>query len=401
MNRLEDYRYIIGDDVIHALYQKGGKLFGKHVIHINSTAQGGGVAEMLFSMVPLMNDTGFDTGWRNLHGNSDFFTITKKFHNALQGEKINFSEMKKRLYEKTNHSFSRYTHLDHDCIVIHDPQPLPLIKFYSKRQPWIWRCHIDLSHPHQDLWDFIKGFILKYDAVIISDDKYRKKDLPVQQRIIRPAIDPLSPKNKEINQATIGKFLKKFKIPQDKPIITQISRFDKWKDPLGVIDIYKLVKQEVDCRLILCGSMASDDPEAIKIYEKVERKANKHLQNRDIILSTSENNILVNVLQRTSDVIIQKSLKEGFGLTVTEALWKKTPVVASNVGGIPLQIQDGESGFLLDPDDTEGFAGRIVQLLKNSDMRKEMGEKGREHIRGNFLITRLLLDYLDLFTELI
>jgi len=400
MNRLEDYRFIAGDDYIHKLYQKARKFYGKHIIHINSTYQGGGVAEMLSTLVPLMNDTGFDAGWRILHGNPDFFTITKKFHNALQGEKINLSEMKKKLYEKTTYSFSRYTHLDHDCVVIHDPQPMPLINFYRKDQPWIWRCHVDLSHPHKEIWNYIKGFILKYDMVIISDEKYRKPDSPVTQRVVRPAIDPLSPKNTEVNERTKHKFLKKFGIPYDKPLITQISRFDKWKDPLGVIEIYNKVKEVVDCRLVLCGSMASDDPEGVKILEKVKKKANRHKETRDIIILTIENNILVNVLQRISSVIIQKSIKEGFGLTVTEALWKETPVVASRVGGIPLQIKDGENGFLLEHRDEDGFAKKIIDILQNPDLRKEMGKKGKEHVRKNFLVTRLLMDYLNVLDEI-
>jgi len=355
---------------------------------------------MLASLVPLMNDIGIDTGWRILHGNPDFFTITKKFYNALQGGQINLSEMKKQLYIQANEDFSTYTHVDHDCVIIHDPQPLPLIKLYRKRQPWIWRCHMDLSNPHERLWDFLKNFILRYDVAIISSEKYKRKDLPVEQRIIYPAIDPLSSKNKEIDDEVISKYLKKFSIPRDKPLITQISRFDKWKDPEGVIEVFKLVKEKVDCRLVLCGNMAMDDPEGWMIYEKVKRKAGRMIENKDIMLITSENNILVNALQRSSAVIIQKSIREGFGLTVTEALWKGKPVAASNVGGIPLQIKDGENGFLLEPDDTKEFADRIVRILQNPDMAEEMGRKGREVVRKNFLLTRLLSDYLDLLKDM-
>lgn len=396
---LEDYRGIVGDEVISLIYRKARRLYGKHILHINSTYQGGGVAEMLVSLVPLMNDIGIDTGWRILHGNPDFFTITKKFYNALQGGQINLSEMKKQLYIQANEDFSTYTHVDHDCVIIHDPQPLPLIKLYKKRQPWIWRCHVDLSNPHKRLWDFFENFILRYDVVIISSEKYRRKDLPVEQRIICPAIDPFSSKNKEIDGEVIAKYLKKFYIPKDKPLIIQISRFDKWKDPVGVIEVFKVVKEKVDCRLVLCGNMAMDDPEGWMIYEKVKRKAKRMIENRDIMLITSENNILVNALQRSSAVIIQKSIREGFGLTVTEALWKGKPVVASNVGGIPLQIKDGENGFLLEPDDTKGFADGIVRILQNPMLSEEMGKKGREVVKKNFLITRLLSDYLDLLNE--
>lgn len=398
---LEDYRGIVGDEVISLIYRKARRLYRKHILHINSTYQGGGVAEMLASLVPLMNDIGIDTGWRILHGNPDFFTITKKFYNALQGGQINLSEMKKQLYIQANEDFSTYTHIDHDCVIIHDPQPLPLIKLYRKRQPWIWRCHVDLSNPHERLWDFLKNFILRYDMAIISSEKYKRKDLPVEQRIIYPAIDPLSSKNKEIDDEVISKYLKKFRIPRDKPLIIQISRFDKWKDPVGVIEVFKLVKEKVDCRLVLCGNMAMDDPEGWMIYEKVKRKAGRMIENKDIMLITSENNILVNALQRSSAVIIQKSIREGFGLTVTEALWKGKPVVASNVGGIPLQIKDGENGFLLEPDDIKGFSNRIIEILQNPGLSEEMGRKGREVVRKNFLLTRLLSDYLDLLKDMI
>ncbi len=401
MRWLEDYRDIVGDEVIHNIHLKARRLYKKHAVHINSTYQGGGVAEMLSCLIPLMNDIGIDTGWRILHGNPDFFSITKKFHNGLQGEQINFSDIKQKLYIQANVNFSVYTHIDHDFVIIHDPQPLPFVKFYKKRQPWVWRCHVDLSNPNKELWDFLSKFILKYDMVIISNEKYKRPDLPVKQEVIYPAIDPISPKNMELPEKTISKYLKKFNIPMDKPIITQISRFDKWKDPLGVVEVYRRVKEKVDCRLVLCGSMAPDDPEGWKIYERVEKRAKDLRQNSDIILVTSENNILVNVLQRSSAVIIQKSLREGFGLTVTEGLWKGKPVVASNAGGISLQIKDGEGGFLLEPTDVAGFADRIIHILKDPKMAEDMGKKGKEYVRENFLITRLLSNYLDLMNELV
>ncbi|MCK4428721.1 MAG: glycosyltransferase, partial [candidate division Zixibacteria bacterium] len=360
MKSLDDYSEIVGDQVLSSIYRKARRLTGKHILHINATYQGGGVAEILGSVVVLMNDIGIDTGWRILHGTPDFFAITKKFHNALQGAPINLTEIKKRLYIRANEDFSMFTHIDHDYVIVHDPQPLPLIKYYAKKQPWIWRCHVDLSTSNNAIWDFLKKFILRYDVVIMSSEKYRRGDLPVEQRIIQPAIDPLSPKNMEISQGDISKYLKKFGIPRDKPLITQISRFDKWKDPEGVIQVFKLVRKKVDCRLVLCGSMAADDPEGWMIYEKVERKAKDLIENKDVILITSENSILVNALQRVSAVIIQKSTREGFGLTVTEALWKGTPVVTSNIGGIPLQVNDGVNGFLVEVGDKKGFAERII-----------------------------------------
>ena len=402
MLHIESYRRIVGDYPIAEIYKKARKLYGKNILDINSTYMGGGVAEILSFMVPLINNVGIDEDWRILHGNPDFFTITKKFHNALQGGKIHFTEMKKKLYLKTNEEFSAYTRLgQNQVVIIHDPQPLPLITFYKKRQPWIWRCHIDLTSPNKKLWDFLKNFILQYDIVVISLENYRHKDLYVDQRVIPPAIDPLSPKNVELPRVTIEKYLKKFHILLDKPIITQISRFDKWKDPEGVIDVFKKVKEEVDARLILCGSMATDDPEGYKIYERVKRKADKLIEKGDVILITSENNILVNVLQRASSVIIQKSIKEGFGLTVTEALWKERPVVASNIGGITLQIKDGETGFLLKPDDTDNFAKKVIEIIKDKELAIELGRNGKEHVRKNFLITRLIMQHLDLLNEVL
>lgn len=401
MPSLEDYCEIVGDLVIAQIHKKASVLYDMHMLHFNSTSQGGGVAEILASLVPVMNDIGIDVGWRLLHGDADFFSITKKFHNALQGESINLSEIKKRLYLETNEAFAKYTHINHDLIVIHDPQPLPMISFYKKRQPWIWRCHIDLSHPDQKLWQYLKKFILRYDLVIVSSETYKRSDLPVESRVIQPAIDPLTPKNMELSEKDITRYLRKFNIPTDKPIITQISRFDKWKDPDGVLEAFKIIKEKVDCRLILCGSMAADDPEGWAIYDRVKRKANDMSHNSDVIFITSENNVLVNVLQRVSDIIVQKSIREGFGLTVTEALWKGKPVVSTNVGGIPLQITDGENGYLVPPRDTQAFAERIIHLLENRTLAEEMGRKGRETVRQKFLITRLLSDYLDLFRDVL
>ena len=401
MKNLSDYRKIVGDKVISEIYKRARGLYGKRILHINSTYMGGGVAEILNSLVPLLNDVGIDAGWRIIRGTQDLFTITKKFHNALQGDQLNLSEIKKKLYIQANEDFSTYTHINHDCVIIHDPQPLPLIQFYKKRQPWIWRCHVDLSNPNEMLWEFLKGFILRYDIVIVSNKKYQKENLPLEQKVFNPVIDPLTPKNIDISDKDVLKYLKKFGVKTDKPLITQISRFDKWKDPEGVVDIFKLVKEKVDCRLILCGSMAHDDPEGIKIYQKVSQKVNNFIKKGDVLLITSENNILVNALQRSSSVVLQKSIKEGFGLTVTEALWKEKPVVASNVGGLPLQIENGKNGFLVDPCDKNGFADRIIEILKFPDLAKELGKRGREFVKNNFLITRILSDYLSLLNDLL
>ncbi len=401
MLRLEDFRHIVSDETLAEIYAKARRLYGKHIVHLNATYQGGGVAEILYSLVLLMNDAGIDAGWRILHGNQEFFEITKSFHNALQGAKLNLTTRKKRTYLQINDNFSRFSHLDHDCVIIHDPQPLSIITSYRKSQPWIWRCHIDLTNPHKELWDFLKGYLLKYDQIVVSSEKYFKDDLPIDQRLMLPAINPLNQKNKDINEKTIIEYITKAGIPTDKPIITQVSRLDPWKDPEGVIDVFKLVKEKVNCRLVFCYNVASDDPEGMKMYNKVQRKANKFLKRGDILFVVGNNETLVNSIQRFSSVIIQKSVKEGFCLAVTEALWKGTPVVASDVGGIPSQIKDGENGFLLAPQDTEGFADRIIHLLKNPDDGKAIGQKAKETVRQKFLITRLLSDYLYMLNSII
>jgi len=400
MLRLEDFRHIVPDERLAEIYARARNLYGKHIIHLNATYQGGGVAEILYSLVMLMNDVGINAGWRILHGSQEFFEITKSFHNALQGANLNLSERKKRTYLKVNEDFSRFTHLNHDCVIVHDPQPLALIRSYKKRQPWIWRCHIDLTDPHEGLWDFLKGFVLKYDQTVVSSEKYFKSDLPVDQRLMYPAINPLSAKNTPISDKTISDQLAKAGVPTDKPVITQVSRLDPWKDPEGVIDVFKIVKEQVDCRLLLCYNVASDDPEGLQMYKKTQRKANKMLETGDILFVVGNSEKLVNAVQRFSSVIIQKSTKEGFCLAVTEALWKGTPVVASNVGGIPAQIEDGKNGFLLEPRDLHGFADRTVHLLKNPKDREELGRQARETVRKKFLITRLLSDYLDMLNSI-
>jgi len=401
MLRLEDFRHIVPDEKIAEIYTRARGLYGKHIVHLNATYQGGGVAEILYSLVLLMNDVGVDAGWRILHGSQEFFEITKSFHNALQGANFNLSENKKRVYLQVNENFSKFTHLYHDCVIVHDPQPLSLIRSYRKSQPWIWRCHIDLSDPNKELWDFLKGFILKYDQVVFSSEKYFKKDLPVDQRLMFPAINPLSQKNKDISEKTILEQITKVGIPTDKPIITQVSRLDPWKDPEGVIDVFKTVKEKVDCRLVFCYNVASDDPEGLRMYNKIYKKANRFVKAGDILFIVGNNETLVNAIQRYSSVIIQKSIKEGFCLCVTEALWKETPVVASNVGGIPIQIEDSKNGFLLEPKDNKGFADRIVHLLKNPKEGKILGHHGKETVREKFLITRLLSDYLYMLNSMI
>ncbi|MFP4136539.1 MAG: glycosyltransferase [Candidatus Acetothermia bacterium] len=396
MKHIEDYRDIVGDEVISEIFRESKGLYGKKVLHVNSSYQGGGVAEILDKLVPLMSDLGIEADWRVLHGTHDFFNVTKKFHNALQGEDINFSNLKKSVYTNTNRRFSSYSRVDHDIVIIHDPQPLPLIRYFKKRQPWIWRAHIDLSEPNKEIWNYLKKFIIRYDRAVFSAQDFISSDISVDSEIIHPSIDPLTVKNKEIGEKTIEKYLDKYDIPDDKPIISQISRFDKWKDPEGVIEVFDRVREEIDCRLVLLGSMAIDDPEGPKIYESVMEKASGR---DDIIVINKESDILVNVVQRVSSVILQKSLKEGFGLTVTEALWKGTPVVASEVGGIPLQVNDEENGLLVDPEDYDEVADRVTRILENPELGAKLGGSARSQVREYFLITQQLLSWLKVLKK--
>ncbi|MFC1804418.1 glycosyltransferase [Candidatus Omnitrophota bacterium] len=399
---IEDYADIVGEKVIADIYKKAHGLYNMHVSHVNSTFMGGGVAEILSRLVPFMNGVGIDTEWGIIHGNPAFFEVTKKFHNALQGGDIHLTEMKKNLYLNVNQEYAGYAHLNYrDCVIIHDPQPLPLIRFSRKRQPWIWRCHIDLSNPNKELWDFLKKYMLRYNLIIVSSEKFKKSSLPVEQRVIHPAIDPLSLKNRELSKQDIAKYIKKSGIPTDKPIIAQVSRMDPWKDPEGVLEVFRIVKKKVDCRLLYCYNLATDDPEGMDIYNRVSKKAKDLIGNGDVIFVLGNNDILVNAVQRFCDVILQKSIKEGFSLTTTEALWKGKPVVAGNVGGIPAQINDGENGFLVEPDDYKKCADRVIEILKKPNLAKELGNKARETVKKKFLITRLLSDYLDLLVEVL
>lgn len=396
---LDKYQDIVGDETIQKIRDEASPLSEKKMVHINSTYQGGGVAEILNSLIILLNDVGIKTDWRILHGDLDFFTITKKFHNALQGERINLSEKKKEIYYINNVNNAIFSHINHDFVVVHDPQPLPIITCYKKKQPWVWRCHIDISTPVKEVWEYLKMFILKYDAMIVSMDKFKPREIPervIPQYIIRPSIDPLNIKNRDISSSTISKYLTKHGIEQEKPLITQISRFDKWKDPEGMIKIFKMIKRKIDCQLILAGSMATDDPEGQEIFENLEKLVE---QEQDIRLIINAPDIVINALQRASSVIVQKSVKEGFAITVSEALWKGTPVVASDVGGIPSQVINGKNGYLVNPKDYAGFAEKISYLIKKPRVAEEMGKIGKMHVKNNFLITRHLSDYLRLMKK--
>ena len=389
---IQDYEPLIGAEAVDRIQRKADALNGLHVAHVNSTYYGGGVAELLDSLTLLMNSIGIKAGWRVIQGAPDFFGITKKMHNALQGGELNMTDMKLEIYEGIIHENAIRNHLDHhDIVVVHDPQPLPLITHYKRKGPWIWRCHIDLSRPHEELWSYLSNYIEQYNAAIVSIPDYQQ-DLQTPQVFFMPAIDPFSIKNKDMNDAEIDERLNHYEIPDDLPLVVQISRFDHWKDPLGVIQAFKKARQEYgfDATLVLLGNVATDDPEGEEVYESL-------LSERDerIIILSREDTSLVNALQRRAAVVLQKSLSEGFGLTVTEAMWKGQPVIGGNVGGIRYQITDEENGFLVDSVDEA--AHRIGQLIQNPDMRQEMGQKARESVRNNFLMTRLLEQYIDLF----
>ncbi|MCD5408447.1 glycosyltransferase [Candidatus Bipolaricaulota bacterium] len=395
---IERYLPLIGEERVAEIVGAARPLLGLRVLHISSTFHGGGVAGMLRSLVPLMNDLGLDADWSLLYGTPKLFRITKGLHNALQGEEGEFREEDIRVYHEINEFFACFTPLFHDVVVVHDPQPLPMIRYAEKDCPWIWRCHIDLSSPAPGAWELVKPLLLRYDAGVISSERFRKSDLPLPTHIVPPAIDPFSPINRELTEEETAAKLAQYEIPQDKPLLLQVSRFDKWKDPLGVLQVFHLVKQEVDCRLVMLGNMAADDPEGPEIFGQVQAQAGEL---PDVHLVTVTDEYLVNALQRAATVVLQLSTREGFGLTVSEALWKGTPVVATEVGGIPLQVVDGETGFLTRPRDYEAMTERVVELLEDRELAARLGKAGREHVRRNFLIPRLLLDWLRVLAEMV
>jgi trehalose synthase len=400
IKRVEDYRGVARDEVLDSIQSKAAALSESTLVHVNATSFGGGVAEILDNFVLLMNDLGIRTDWRVLHGTPDFFEVTKKFHNALQGKEDEFSEEELELYRFTNYKFAQFAQLDHDFVIIHDPQPCALVEYVPNNGRWVWRCHIDITHPNRQAWEFMAPFVDQYERMIVSSEIYKNREVTLPQRIITPSIDPLSAKNMALDDATIENYLMEYRIPTDKPIITQVSRFDPWKDPEGVLKVYEIVRQEVDCRLAFVYNMASDDPEGVRIYEQMAVTAGPMLDAGDVLFIRGDDPYLVNMMQRKSDVILQKSTREGFGMVVTEAMWKETPVVASNVGGIPVQIQDGVTGFLVDPFDYQGFASRVVNLLQDQDLSQQIGSQAREYVREHFLITTHLLAYLDLMLSL-
>jgi trehalose synthase len=388
--QLEDYEKLVGAEAIDRIGQKARPLQGLHVVNVNSTYYGGGVAELLSSMSLLMNSVGIKTGWRIIQGAPDFFSITKKMHNALQGDEINLSDRKMDIYEEIIYENAVRNHLEsHNMVIIHDPQPLPMINHYKKNGPWVWRCHIDLTNPNKELWEYLVPMIEKYDAVIFSLKEYAQ-NIKTPQVFFMPAIDPFKIKNRELSEEEIRERLGHYDIPTDLPLVVQVSRFDRWKDPEGVIEAFKIARKEVKATLVLLGNVATDDPEGPEVYESLL----KQREERIIILAVQDT-ALVNALQRRAAVVLQKSIREGFGLTVAEAMWKGTPVIGGNVGGIRYQIEDGVNGFLVSS--PKEAAQRIVRLIKSEKLRRSMGKKARETVKKNFLLTRYLEQYLDLF----
>jgi len=389
----DDYAAIVGPEVIAQLHRLSKRLGPVKFVHVNSTRTGGGVAEILSRAVPLLNEMGLETSWEVIEGDPDFFEVTKGFHNALQGMKVQLQPSLLDHYIEVNRENARRFAWEADFVMVHDPQPAYLIQeMRAQAKHWIWRCHVDISRPNLKVWKFLREIVNQYDASVFSMSKFAQ-NLPHQQYIIRPSIDPLSEKNRELSEDEIQAVLSKLGISRDKPIILQVSRFDSFKDPLGVIQSFRMVRKHTPCKLILAGGEATDDPEGPRIFAQVMDAAQG---DRDIhiLLLPPDAHHDINALQRAADIIVQKSTKEGFGLTVTEAMWKGKPVVGSAVGGIVLQVRDYNTGFLVNS--PEGCAFRIRYLLNRPEMARRIGRLAQEFVRSHFLITRTIRDYLTL-----
>ncbi len=391
---LEDYRPLIGDEAFERIRAKAAALRGLRVLNFSSTYYGGGVAETLTSLTLLMNSVGVRSEWRIIQGTPDYFSVTKKMHNALQGSSIDFSFFKRKIYEQVVFENAIRNQIDeYDFVIVHDPQPLPLIEHYKKNCPWIWRCHLDLTCPHPRVWAYLRKWIDHYDAVILSCPNYIQ-DVPQPQLIFMPAIDPFNIKNRTLNRRITAQRLRRHDIPTDLPIVAQISRFDPWKDPEGVIEAFRLAQKKrgvSKARLILLGNFATDDPEGARIFESLCGCRSDSI----LVLAKGDDTSLVNALQRSAQVVLQKSIREGFGLTVSEAMWKGAPVIGGSVGGIPLQIENGVNGFLTSS--VEETADRLVELLQDETLCRQMGRRGRKTVRRKFLLTRYMEQYCDLY----
>jgi len=386
---LDDYAPLIGDDAVERILQKAHRLRDLRVLNVSSTFYGGGVAELLSSTTLLMQNLGIKSDWRLIQGTPDFFNVTKKIHNALQGAEINLTKLKKEVYEEVIVQNALRMDMEYDFVVVHDPQPLPLIQHYRHDCPWVWRCHVDLSAPNPDVWDYLKPMIEEYDTVVVSLPEYARPLSPPQV-FIMPALNPFSIKNAEMSPSDIHDRLQHYGIPMDLPIVAQVSRFDRWKDPEGVIEAFEAVRRDVDATLVLLGNVATDDPEGQEVFESL-----LHHKSERIHILTVEDSALVNALQRHAAVIVQKSVREGFGLTATEAMWKGTPVVAGRCGGLKHQIEDGVNGYLVNT--PAEAAARIIELLQNPDRRAAFGKQARQTVEERFLLSRKVEQYLDLY----
>ena len=395
---LESYRSVVDDGLLEEIYGLASQLRGVRVAHINATANGGGVAEILRSLVPLYNDLGIDASWLVMQGDGLFFDVTKRLHNALQGARNGFTPDDWDLYMACNRGNAASLRAGYDVIFVHDPQPAAIRQFAEQAATrWVWRCHIDTSAPNETAWRFICGLANGFDAAIFSLPDFVGSGLDAPRvSIIPPAIDPHSPKNRLMPRDQAEAIVAQHGVDPQRPFISQISRFDPWKDPLGVIAAFKELRlAHPELQLVLLGNFADDDPEGVVVYERVLRAARK-TPDTHVITGLTD---LVSPFQSLSRVVLQKSLREGFGLTVTEALWKGTPVVAGNAGGIRLQVMDGIGGFRVDT--VEECARRVDQLLTNEEERLALGEAGKEHVRSNFLLPRLLRDELALDLQLL
>ena len=391
---LDEYAALLGEGQIDELRVLAKPLRGRSIEMINSTAVGGGVAEILNRLLPLAEELELNMRWDVMTGGDDFYGVTKSFHNALHGAPYHADAKDFEIFLACNKRNLARLPLDAEFMIIHDPQPAALIEGRKKNgNHWAWRCHIDLSHPNRLVWDFLEKFVAQYDAAMFSSPEFSRA-LPIPQYLFYPAIDPLSEKNRELESGFVARTLAQYQIDPLRPILTQISRFDRLKDPVGVIRAYRIVKRYFDCQLVLAGGGASDDPEGAVVLKEVQNEANGE-QDIHIIELPAWAPLEVNALQRASTIVIQKSLREGFGLTVSEALWKKKPVVASAVGGIPVQIIHKHTGLLAHS--VEGTAYQIRYLLSHPEIAAKLGENGYEHVKENFLITEKLKRYMTLF----
>lgn len=399
---LDEYGPVVGEEVIADIRELAQPLQDARVVHVNATAYGGGVAEMLQTLVPLMRDMGLDAEWQVIEGTDEFFNVTKAAHNGLQGMDIELTDEMKEIWKRYNRMNAEKFEGEYDFVVIHDPQPAGMLHYRQGEVQgrWAWRCHIDTSHPNPAYWDFFAPYINEYEAAIFTMEQYVGPGVEFDQlAIITPTIDPLSPKNKPMALDEAQGVVAHYGLDLERPIVCQVSRFDPWKDPLGVIDAYRIVKAELpEVQLALVGSMASDDPEGWYYLDKTIRRAGEDFDIHILHNFHGVGAYEVGAFQSASDVVIQKSIREGFGLVVTEALWKGKPVIGGNAGGIPLQIIDGETGFLVDS--VEACAEKTLLLLEHPDRAEEMGEAAKEHVRRNFLTTRHLSDYLNLFHDM-